>query len=655
LVLAPRALWSALSADERESILRHELAHLRRRDLQNSLLALLAALPQWFNPLVRMAVRRFDEAGEWACDDAAAKCSALAKREGNHLAERDDYTCARLAFANVLLQAAECVLGEAALPGGQSLRGGVLARRIQRLVNPRFKEESMMKKSCLLALFFVTAIVPLVRIERVSGDDEAARPLPASKVAPQECKPLTVAEFMKRPRGINPERRAAAEKSDYVIEPPDVLLIEGLKLAPKSSLRLGAHDEILILAATGARLRIDGTYTLDIEGEVNLGDKCGRVRLAGLTTKEAEGLIQEKLTGEVGKVNVSVTLHTGMNTEQIAGRHLVAMDGRVNLGDFGTVYVAGMTPSKARVAIEQKLSERLEKPEMFVEVASYNSKVAYVILEGGVNGDEVTRVTLPFPLTSETNVGSLLKDMVLPYPLNMGSAQLALKRPAVDDKGKEKIRPIEWDRAEGKPTDRTNYPVLPGDRICITPIRFSWEATPSESPSSCNADKPASTLETGMMQLHVAFVEDADGTLADIDELKQHGAMIGDSKMALSLLRILEKHKLVTKTGSPRLMFKVGESAAVEISDEKNPLGGLKVNVETRQEESQLILVVGAEQGIRERRCELVLNPQQRKTIIMRLDEVNKDQASKSISESAKYVFVTPEFVDDSPGSWMRP
>jgi hypothetical protein len=96
-------LWSAISGDGRESILRHELAHLRRRDLQKSVLVRIAALPQWFNPLVRLAVRRFDEAGEWACDEAAAKCRSFAPRATDHLAERDDYTCARLAFANVLL------------------------------------------------------------------------------------------------------------------------------------------------------------------------------------------------------------------------------------------------------------------------------------------------------------------------------------------------------------------------------------------------------------------------------------------------------------------------------------------------------------------------------------------------------------------------
>ena len=72
LILVPRELWAALASPERQAILRHELAHLRRYDLWKSLAIRALALPQWFNPLVWLAIRRFDEAAEWACDDAAA-------------------------------------------------------------------------------------------------------------------------------------------------------------------------------------------------------------------------------------------------------------------------------------------------------------------------------------------------------------------------------------------------------------------------------------------------------------------------------------------------------------------------------------------------------------------------------------------------------
>ncbi|MEZ6069576.1 MAG: M56 family metallopeptidase [Pirellulales bacterium] len=76
-VLVPRELWTRLERTEREAILRHELAfHLVRGDLWKSLLVRLVALPQWFNPAVWWAVRRFDEAGEWATDDLARGLTA---------------------------------------------------------------------------------------------------------------------------------------------------------------------------------------------------------------------------------------------------------------------------------------------------------------------------------------------------------------------------------------------------------------------------------------------------------------------------------------------------------------------------------------------------------------------------------------------------
>lgn len=69
-LLVPIASWRELTATQRQAVLRHELAHYRRGDLWKSLAMRLIAVPQWFNPLAWMALRRFDEAAEWACDDA---------------------------------------------------------------------------------------------------------------------------------------------------------------------------------------------------------------------------------------------------------------------------------------------------------------------------------------------------------------------------------------------------------------------------------------------------------------------------------------------------------------------------------------------------------------------------------------------------------
>lgn len=74
-LILPVVLWQELDASQRQAVLRHEAAHLVRRDLWRSLLVRLLGLPHWFNPFAWLAVRRFEEAAEWACDEAATKSS----------------------------------------------------------------------------------------------------------------------------------------------------------------------------------------------------------------------------------------------------------------------------------------------------------------------------------------------------------------------------------------------------------------------------------------------------------------------------------------------------------------------------------------------------------------------------------------------------
>jgi protein involved in polysaccharide export with SLBB domain len=500
-----------------------------------------------------------------------------------------------------------------------------------------------MKIFFVLTLVAAPATVSLGRIERVSGEDE-----------PAKHEPRTVAEWMNQAREIDPARTAAAVLSDYVIESPDVLLIKAAPLVPKSSLRLGASDEILILVGTGARVRINGKYTIDDEGNVNLGAKCGRVHLAGLTAREAEGAVQNELIEEVGKVPVSVTLHTGMNTQQIGGQHLVRADGCVDLGDFGFVDVSGMTPGKARAAIEKKLSERLESPEVTVEVLAINSKVYYIIEQHTGSGDEVARQRITGRETVMDAVAAL-------GGIAKGSTpRMWISRPAADGKGVEKTLPINWRELANGDSTATNYELRPcdrlfidygsaqkkevGDRVGAAGAILSAPPVPAAVPEP-GYYTSANDSEAGMIQVHVAFVEDADGALADIDELKQHGTMIGDSEMVLSLLKILEKHKLVTKTGAPQLMCRVGDACKAEITTANEPSSGFRAGLESRRLDNKRVAVeVSARDGAEERRVEIVLEAGERKTIIMKLETQEKD--AKKTSRPAKYVFVTPEVAD---------
>ena len=61
-LVLPEPSWIRLSQKHRSTILRHEAAHLSRRDIPASSIARLIALIHWFNPAGWYAVRRFDEA-----------------------------------------------------------------------------------------------------------------------------------------------------------------------------------------------------------------------------------------------------------------------------------------------------------------------------------------------------------------------------------------------------------------------------------------------------------------------------------------------------------------------------------------------------------------------------------------------------------------
>jgi polysaccharide export outer membrane protein len=496
-ILVPRPLWTSLAAPQRQAILRHELAHLRRRDLWKSLTIRALALPQWFNPLAWLAVRRFDEAAEWACDDAAAR-------------HADD----RLAFANSLLQSAEYAV--APYPASAPAARGTLTRRIHRLVSPRFTEESKMKLLLVPTLLVLAAVAQVVRIQRVDAEEPQQPPASRSwSLAEEFSLPLAerLEETKRRHAQLLAERQRAVDaaessshaapqddrhldtpasieqmnfdqlakefenfaRMDYVIDPPDILSIEGVKLVPKAPHRLEAFDTLQIRVTGAFPVQpIDNAYNVDVDadGTVNLGPTCGRIAVVGQTIKEADDAIRAELSRILPDVDVTVTLLASSSAQAITGQHLVSTDGRVDLGNYGSVFVAGMTRKEARAAIELKLAEQLDDPKVSVDVLGYNSKVYYVITKGARRGDDVTRASIPFPVDGKENVAKALTQVFSDAkhdlaPSELTGASVTLRRAAPNGVGVERVYAIEWDPATNAPTPVTNHGILPGDRLFV--------------------------------------------------------------------------------------------------------------------------------------------------------------------------------------------
>ena len=69
-------------------------------------------------------------------------------------------------------------------------------------------------------------------------------------------------------------------------------------------------------------------------------------------------------------------------------------DGTVGLGIYGQVHVAGMTLVEIRQAVESHLSQYLAEPIVSVDVVAYNSKVYYIVMDGGGYGEQMVRVAV---------------------------------------------------------------------------------------------------------------------------------------------------------------------------------------------------------------------------------------------------------------------
>jgi bla regulator protein BlaR1 len=84
-VILPRG-WRALAEPSLTAILRHEAAHVRRRDCTIALAAALVEAVFWFNPAVWIATSRLRWFAEMACDASAARGMGQDRYAGELLA-----------------------------------------------------------------------------------------------------------------------------------------------------------------------------------------------------------------------------------------------------------------------------------------------------------------------------------------------------------------------------------------------------------------------------------------------------------------------------------------------------------------------------------------------------------------------------------------
>ena len=212
----------------------------------------------------------------------------------------------------------------------------------------------------------------------------------------------------------------------YVVEPPDILLIQA---SPRIVLPLQP---------------IQGQHLVGPDGTVNLG-VYGKIRVAGMTLEQV--------------------------ADAVAARLLEIMPGL--LRDEPEYDEKGQakpdTKGKGKYQGEFKkdfTSVELVKKELQVDVLGYNSKFYYVITDGGGYGQQV----YPFPIKgSETVLDALANVNGLPAVASKRRVWVARATRAGQP---PKILPVDWLSVTKCGAGETNYQLYPGDRVYVDSNNF---------------------------------------------------------------------------------------------------------------------------------------------------------------------------------------
>ncbi len=241
----------------------------------------------------------------------------------------------------------------------------------------------------------------------------------------------SAASFRVPPPGAVPRELEKISLPPYVIEPPDLLLIE---------VRVLIEDP-------------DAPKDDEKDGK----DKDDKKPAAG--KKE---LVAFQLP--VAPVN---------------GQFSVRPDGTVYLGIWGSVTVAGLTLQQAADAVRDHLSRQEDptKPgaggfkkdaiKVVLDVLQYNSKRYYVVTDGGGNGEQVT----PFPVTGSETVFDAIAN-IGGLPAVASKRQIWVARRTPHDGQPEQILPVDWVAITQHGITKTNYQLFPGDRIYVKAQRL---------------------------------------------------------------------------------------------------------------------------------------------------------------------------------------
>ena len=97
-----------------------------------------------------------------------------------------------------------------------------------------------------------------------------------------------------------------------------------------------------------------------------------------------------------------------------------------------------------------------------MDVAAFNSKLFYVILDGAGSGQQVFRL----PVTGNETVLDAVAQVNGLLPVS-NKREICLARPSPADELGDQVLPVDWEGLTTRGRTATNYQLQPGDRVYI--------------------------------------------------------------------------------------------------------------------------------------------------------------------------------------------
>jgi polysaccharide biosynthesis/export protein len=261
-----------------------------------------------------------------------------------------------------------------------------------------------------------------------------------------------------------PTELVPSSHAPYRVAPPDILLIDAMRVVPKGPYRLEPLETLMVNVSDTLPGQPITNQPLLItpEGTINLGYNYGTVRVGGLTLEQAQQAIYNHLSNILKNptVNLAVTQFRGL--QQVAGQHLVRPDGTISLGTYGSVYVSGLTLGQVKCVLERYLAEYLVNPQVSVDVLAYNSQKIYLIYDGGGYGQQI----VPLPVTGNETVLDAISSAQGLAPVS-SKRRIWVARPSPCNQNCNVILPVDWEAITMNGQTCTNYQLFAGDRVYI--------------------------------------------------------------------------------------------------------------------------------------------------------------------------------------------